>query len=201
MNKMTKLLLTSFSVLMLLRAPMLMGESKNPADYALRIRIYSKDATNFYSRTIMEESKGEGRANLFEGGDVHGVDFNFSCSEKLKASFGYETYVAKWKKQDKVLTVLLPVMGKANTFTACDLNVALRDTVYKRNNGKMGEEPAAKYKAWMVKHDYDPVHGRNTPKNLSAAEKAEADAEGAPQAPTPSTSSAPATPPLPAAAH
>ena len=42
-----------------------------------------------------------------------GFDFNYSCSEKLKASFGYETYPAKWKKQDKVITVLVPVMGKA----------------------------------------------------------------------------------------
>jgi hypothetical protein len=173
MKIMTKLLLTSFAVSLLFSASMLMGESKNPADYPLRIRVYSKSQTTFYSRTIVEEAKGEGRANLFEGDDVHGIDFNYSCSEKLKASFGYETYPAKWKKQDKVLTVLLPVMGKANTYTSCDLNAALRDSVYKRNNGKMGEEPAAKYKDWMVKHDYDPVHGKNTPKNLSAAEKAE----------------------------
>ena len=170
---MTKLLLTSFAVSLQFSASMLMGESKNPADYPLRIRVYSKSQTIFYSRTIVEEAKGEGRANLFEGDDVHGIDFNYSCSEKLKASFGYETYPAKWKKQDKVLTVLLPVMGKANTYTSCDLNAALRDSVYKRTNGRMGEEPAAKYKDWMVKHDYDPVHGKNTPKNLSAAEKAE----------------------------
>ena len=184
MKILTKLLLTWFAVIMLLCAPMLLGESKNPADYALRIHIYSKSQTTFYSRTIVEEAKGDGRANLFEGDDVHGVDFNYACSEKLKASFGYETYVAKWKKQDKVLTVLLPVIGKANTFTVCDLNVALRDNVYKRSNGKMGEEPAAKYKAWMVKHDYDPVHGKNTPKNLSAAEKAEEE-PAADQAATP----------------
>lgn len=198
MRLMTKYLLASFAACLLLSASMLNGESKNPADYALRIRIYSKDATNFYSRTIMEESKGEGRANLFEGDDVHGADFNFSCSEKLKASFGYETYVAKWKKPDKVLTVLLPVMGKANTFTACDLNVALKDNVYKRSNGRMGEEPAAKYKAWMVKHNYDPVHGKNTPMNLSAAEKAEDASQDAPPAAAPSV---PATTKAPVTAH
>jgi len=173
MKIITKLLLTSIAVSFLSSASILLGESKNPVDYALRIHIYSKNQTTFYSRTIVEEAKGDGRANLFESDDVHGLDFNYSCSEKLKASFGYETYVAKWKKQDKVLTVLLPVMGKANTFTVCDLNVALRDNVYKRSNGKMGEEPAAKYKTWMAKHDYDPVHGKNTPHNLSAAEKAD----------------------------
>jgi hypothetical protein len=202
MKIMTKFLLTSFAVSMILCAPMLMGESKSSADYPLRIRIYSKDAVNAYFYTTVQEQKGEGRGNLFEGDDVHGVDFNYSCSEKLPNSFGYETYPAKWKKQGKVVMVLVPVMGKANTFNTCDLNVALRDNVYKRNNGKMGEEPAAKYKAWMVKHDYDPVHDKNTPRNLSAAEKAEeAETPAAAPASAPNTTPAQATPAVPATAH
>jgi len=175
MKHMSKLLLTSLTVSMLLSPTMLFAKSINPADYPLRIRIYSKDQTTFYSRREVEEAKGDGRANLFEGDEVHGIDFNYSCSEKLKASFGYETYLAKWKKQDKVLTVLLPVMGKANTYNTCDLNTSLHDTVYNRNNGRMSEEPAERCKAWMMKHDYDPVHGKNTPKNLTAADKADAE--------------------------
>jgi hypothetical protein len=182
---------------MLLWAPMTNGESKSSADYPLRIRVYSKDAVNAYYYTNVQEQKGEGRANLFEGDDVHGVDFNYSCSEKLPNSFGYETYPARWKKPGKVLTVLVPVMGKVNTFNTCDLNVALRDNVYKRNNGRMGEEPAAKYKAWMVKHDYDPVHGKNTPTNLSAAEKAEENGAAPASAPAPAAAPAPNQAPQP----
>ena len=106
---------------------------------------------------------------------MHGIDFNYSCSEKLKASFGYETYLAKWKKPGRELTVLLPVMGKANTYNTCDLNASLRDTVYNRHNGRISEEPAERYKAWMAKHDYDPVHGKNTPKNLTAVDNADAE--------------------------
>jgi hypothetical protein len=193
----TNLVLTSFAFSMLLCVPLMNGESKSSADYPLRIRVYSKDAVNAYYFTTVQEQKGEGRANLFEENDVHGVDFNYSCSEKLPNSFGYETYPARWKKQGKVLTVLVPVMGKVNTFNTCDLNVALRDTVYKRTNGKMGEEPAARYKTWMVKHDYDPVHGKNTPMNLSAAEKAEAEEKSAAAttAPTPAPSATPAPQP------
>ncbi len=170
---------------------MLNGESKNMADYTLRLRIFSKAATNFYSRTVVEESKGDGRADLFEGEDVHGVDFNYACDEKFKASFAYETYPAKWKKPGQVLTVLLPVFGKANTYFTCNFNTAVRDTAYVRNNGRMSEEPPEGYKAWMVKHDYDPVHGKNIPKNVSAAEQAQQN--GTPPA------AAPATPPGPAA--
>ncbi|MGP8258625.1 MAG: hypothetical protein ACLQM6_01590 [Acidobacteriaceae bacterium] len=170
---MTKFLLHSFAVCLLLSAPMLNGESKNMADYTLRIRVFSKDATNFYYSRNVEESKGEGRGDLFENDNVIGVDFNFACDQKFKASFGYETYPARWKKPGQVLTVLLPVFGKANTYFTCNFNTALRDTVYKRNNGRMGEEPAARYKAWMVKHEYDPVHGKNTPVNLTAQDQAE----------------------------
>jgi hypothetical protein len=152
---------------------MLNGESKNMADYTLRIRVFSKDSTNFYYSRNVEESKGEGRGDLFENDDVIGVDFNFACDQKFKASFGYETYPARWKKPGQVLTVLLPVFGKANTYFPCNFNTAPRDTVYVRHNGRMSDEPPAKYKLWMVKHEYDPVHGKNTPTNLSAKETAE----------------------------
>jgi hypothetical protein len=192
---MTKFLLHSFAVCLLLSASMLNGESKNMADYTLRIRVFSKDSTNFYYSRNVEESKGEGRGDLFENDDVIGVDFNFACDQKFKASFGYETYPARWKKPGQVLTVLLPVFGKSNTYFTCNLNTAVKDTVYIRNNGLMSEEPPAKYKAWMVKYDYDPVHGKNTPKNLSAKEKSEA------EGPAPATAPTPAAPPAPAPAQ
>src|SRR5215469_8424265 len=74
------------------------AESKNVADYPLRLHIFGRNETNFYHNRAMDEAKGEGRANLFENGEARGVDFNFECSEKIKASFGFETYPAKWKK-------------------------------------------------------------------------------------------------------
>jgi hypothetical protein len=159
-------------------APM-KGDSKNMADYALRLRIFSKDATTFYYSRNVDEQKGEGRADLFENGVAHGVDFNYSCDEKLKASFGYETYPARWKKPGQVLTVLLPVFGKSNAYFTCNLNVAVKDFAYVRHNGKLGSEAPEKYQAWMVKHDYDPEHGKNMPTNLTAADNA----DGPPSAP------------------
>ena len=41
-------------------------ESKIPADYPLRIHIFSPSETNFYQSRRIYESKGEGRANLCE---------------------------------------------------------------------------------------------------------------------------------------
>jgi hypothetical protein len=178
---MNKTLLQVLSISLLFSPALLKADSKNMADYTLRIHIYSKDSTTFYSRTIVEESKGEGRANLFENGDVRGVDFNFSCDEKLKASFGYETYPARWKKPGQVLTVLLPVFGKSNTYFTCNLNTAVKDFVYTRHNGGMSSEAPERYKLWMAKHDYDPEHGKNLPVKLEAA-----DSESGKDAPPPS---------------
>ena len=178
---MTKRLLQFCAVFfLLLSATGTNADSKNIADYTLRIRVFSKDSTTFYSSRIVEESKGEGRGDIFEGVDVHGVDFNFACDEKFKASFEYETYPAKWKKPGQVLTVLLPVFGKSNTYFTCNFSTDVKDFVYIRQNGRMGSEPEARYKVWMAKHDYDPVHGKESPTKLDAE-----DPEAAPDAPAP----------------
>lgn len=158
------------AVLLVTCTTALNADSKKVGDYPLRIRIYSKSSTTFYHDRIEEESKGEGRGDIFDGDDVHGVDFNFACDEKFKASFGYETYPAKWKKPGQVLTVLLPIFGKSNTYFSCNFNTDVKDFVYNRHNGKMSSEPEARYKAWMVKHDYDPVHGKNQPTNPDPAD-------------------------------
>lgn len=139
------------------------AESKNVADYPLRIHIFGRNQTTFYSGQMVDEAKGDGRANLFANGEVHGVDFSYACSDKLRASFGFETYPARWKKPGRELVVLLPVFGKTGSFWTCDLKTDVKDFAYMRNRGSMGQESPAEFKAWMVKHDYDPEHGKNMP--------------------------------------
>lgn len=55
-------------------APAMHAESHNPADYPLRIHIFRRNETTFYHNRQAEETKGEGRANLFEGGAPKGID-------------------------------------------------------------------------------------------------------------------------------
>jgi hypothetical protein len=157
--------------LCLLAPIVLHAESKNPADYPLRVHILGKNQTTFYHNRYAEEAKGEGRANLFENSEARGVDFTFDCSEKLKASFGFETYPAKWKKPNQELTVLLPVFGKTGAYFTCNLKTDVKDFAYASRNGKMISEPVADYKKWMVKHDYDPEHGKDTPTKLQPGEE------------------------------
>ena len=153
---------------LLLSGTVLSAESKNPADYPFRVHIFNRSETTFYHLRGVDESKGEGRANLFANGEVHGIDFNFDCSETLKASFGFDTYPAKWKKPGKELVVLLPVFGKTGSYFTCDFNTDVKDFAYTSHDGRMSSESPADFKAWMVKHDYDPEHGKNQPVRTEA---------------------------------
>ena len=185
--------------LLLLPLPIGIAESKNPNDYPLRLHVYNPSETTFYHNRLQEEAKGDGRANLFENGEVHAVEYSFDCSEKVRSSFGYETYPAKWHKPQQELTVLMPVFGKAGSYFTCNFKTNVKDYAYWSRDGRMGSESPAEFKAWMVKHDYDPEHGKNMPVKLQA------DAPNAPAAPTPAgatsgaSSSTPAAAPSPAA--
>ena len=73
--------------------------------------------------------------------------------------------------------MLLPIFGKSNAYFTCNFNTDVKDFVYKRTDGKMSSEPVARYKLWMAKHDYDPVHGKTSPTQVTPAD---ADAEPEP---------------------
>jgi hypothetical protein len=160
-----------------------MGESKNPADYPLRFHVFGRNETNFYHYRVQDEAKGDGRADLYEGGSAKGVDFSFDCDHPIRASFGYETYPARWKKPGKQLVVLLPVFGEAGKFFTCTFSTDVKDFAYSRQrNGGLGQESIEDFKAWMTRVDYDPEHGKNMPKRPAAT------SADAPATPAPSSS-------------
>lgn len=139
------------------------AESHNPADYPLRVHIFGRNQTTFYHDRQAEESKGEGRANLFENGEPKGLDFQYECDHRLQTSSGFETFPAKWKKPGAELVVLVPEFGKPGSYDTCKFKVMVKDFTYFMRNGQLGSEPTAVFKQWMVKHEYDPEHGKNTP--------------------------------------
>jgi hypothetical protein len=158
--------------LMLAATHALHGASKKPADYPFRVHIFSRNQTNFYHHHELDESKGEGRANIVANGDVRGIDFSFDCSEKLRPSFGFETYPAKWKKQDRELVVLLPVFGKTGSYSTCNLKTSVRNDAYLEHDNRLSSESSTDFKAWMVRRNYDPEHGKDVPtKPQTAPEK------------------------------
>jgi hypothetical protein len=76
---------------------------------------------------------------------------------------GYETYPARWLKPGRTLEILEPQFGKPGAYEVCELKVELKETVYFKHGGLLDEEPAAKFKDWMDKHQYDPEKGKNEP--------------------------------------
>ncbi|WP_158788468.1 hypothetical protein [Granulicella sp. L46] len=153
------------AMMMAAMSPRALADSKNPADYPLRLHIFGRSQTSFYYHRTrsLDETQGDGRANLYENGEARGLDFNYQCDYKVRASFGYETYPARWKKQGKQLVVLLPVFGQAGKFFTCDFNADMKDFAYAEGRDGMRSEPVAEYKLWMQRHDYDPEHGKDVP--------------------------------------
>jgi len=148
------------------------------ADFPLRVHVFGYNGHSHYYAGALDMVDGEGRANLFENGEPKGFDFSYQCADRLRVSAGYETYMARWKKPGRVLEILLPEFGKPGAGEGCELKVLMKDTAYTRHNGMLGEEPAAEFKAWMVKHDYDPEHGKNEPLKIEADQPAAAKPAG-----------------------
>ena len=176
--------------LVLLPVAAALAESHNPADYPLRVHIFRRSETTFYHNRQAEEAKGEGRANLFENGEPKAIDFQFECDTKLQTSSGFETFPAKWKKPGEELVILQPKFGSNNSYDTCKLKVIVKDFAYVSRSGNLTTEPAAAFKQWMTKHDYDPEHGKDTPTQV-AASPAESAKPALPAGTTPASQSPP----------
>ena len=145
------------------------ADSKNAADYPLRLHIFGRNQTTFWHRDNMDEAKGDGRADLYANGEAHAVDFSYECPQKVRASFGFETYPAKWKKPGRELTVLFPEFGNPGKFFTCSFKTDVKDFTYAWNKGSLISASVEDYKHWMVAHDYDPEHGKDMPKKVGPA--------------------------------
>jgi hypothetical protein len=165
---MRRFLLAVVGTSIVLFATVVDAESHNLADYPLRIHIFRRTETTFYHNRQAEETKGEGRANLFEGGEPKGLDFQYECEKKLQTSSGFETFPAKWKKPGQEVVILQPQFGK-NGYDTCRLKVMVKDFAYVTHNGVLNTEPANVFKQWMSKHDYDPEHGKDSPTQSAPA--------------------------------
>jgi hypothetical protein len=154
--------LTGFVACLLLSSPALAGGHK-PADFPLRVHIFRHNSHSHYCNHVLDGVDGEGRANLFESGEPRGFDYAYRCGDRLMNSPGYETYMARWKKKDRTLEILSPVMGKPGAMESCELKVEMKDVAYYKHGGTVDTEPTAVFKQWMEKHQYDPEHGKEEP--------------------------------------
>lgn len=138
------------------------ASADNAPGFPLRVHVFQTR----WQKNPGGKVEGEGRADLFENGQPRGFDYTFHCSELFRASTDWETYPARWRKRNGELEILIPVTGKPGTSSECTLRVVMKNGAYEKRNGQLTERPASEFKAWMVKHNYDPEHGKNHPAGL-----------------------------------
>jgi hypothetical protein len=154
----------------LLLSTVALASGPDPAKYPLRVHILKFTSQSRHSREAKTQSDspdymdGMGVADLFENGQPRGFQFTYSCIGGMKASGGYASFPARWKKREKTLEILLPETGKPWNLEACELHAEISDElVYYWKNGSVAVEGAAVLKAWMTKHQYDPEKDQNEP--------------------------------------
>lgn len=182
---MRRMLFLVLGAIFFLFVPGSIAGSHDLSEFPLRVHIFNHSGRTHYFHQTLDWVDGEGRANLFENGEVHAFDFAYRCDVHLMDSPGFETFPARWRKKDSTLQILLPEMGKPGSSRTCDLKVEMKPGLaYFRQPGiGLATEPSENFKRWMEKHQYDPEHGKNQPTNSAP--------QGAPSA---VNAPAPATP-------
>jgi hypothetical protein len=142
----------------------------DPADYPLRVHVLKNTSQprNTRENKNLSDSPdyvdGQGVADLFENGEPRGFQFSYSCIGGLKASSGYGTYPARWRKREKTLEILVPREGKSWNLDSCGLRTEMRPgLVFYFRNGQIAEESAKLLKDWMVQYKYDPEKDLSDP--------------------------------------
>jgi hypothetical protein len=150
--------------------PAALAGGPNAAKYPLRVYIFRYAVQPETSRgakhpsDMAEYVSGIGQADLFENGEPRGFQFSFVCVAEMRASAGYETFPARWKKREAVLEILLPEKGKSETMDSCELQPdMMAGQAYFWKNSAVAQEPSDLLKGWMVKHKFDPENSDEEP--------------------------------------
>jgi hypothetical protein len=138
------------------------ASQQDPDAFPLRLHIFQHSGVSHYAapgQSAPEVVDGEGRANLYQNSQPHGLDFSYHCAARLLDSLGYDTYPARWKTPGHELEILQPATDKT-----CVLTVAVKaNVVYTGDATNLQQQSAATFKTWMEQNQYDPEHGQDLP--------------------------------------
>jgi hypothetical protein len=88
-----------------------------------------------------------GRGNVTDGRTVHAFDFEYKGQENIASAPLSQTFLARWKKPQQELEILMPDVGHEGKYFACDMETLVRDGVYVRGPQGVVEISQADYKA------------------------------------------------------
>src|SRR5580698_10188687 len=99
---------------------------KNPADYPLHIQIVE----SHWHRHRDESVNGWGRGSVIEGDSIHAFDFSYEAVGPFQRTVGDAYYLAKWKKEQLKLEMLIGEIGAPDKLHTYDLKTTMREDVY-----------------------------------------------------------------------
>jgi hypothetical protein len=116
--------------------PIALFAGKNPSDYPLQIQVIE----SHWNRPINAPDRrfggveGWGRGNVKDGDSVRGFDFSYAATEPFHRTVGDGHYLAKWKKANTRMELIVGEIGAPDKFHSYDLKTTVRDDVYVRGH-------------------------------------------------------------------
>jgi hypothetical protein len=116
---------------------------KNLAEYPLQIQIVE----SHWHRHSDGSVDGWGRGDIKDGQSIHAFDFTYESVGPFQRTVGDGHYLAKWKKEQLKLEMLVGEIGSPDKFRTYDLKTSVREDVYIPSPGGAVAVSQAEYKA------------------------------------------------------
>ncbi|MGA2982985.1 MAG: PEGA domain-containing protein [Terriglobia bacterium] len=140
-----------FLILIIVLSAAVALTAKDPADYPLRVELLGNNWHSYrpypYREPTSFRYRVTGRGNVEDGPTLHAVDFTYDCAMHVPLTVPNETYLAKWKKPQLQLEVLVPVNGKEGKYETCEMQTTDREGVYLKTGQGLIEVSQEDYKA------------------------------------------------------
>jgi hypothetical protein len=138
-------------VIFFLLSPALALSAKDTSDYPLKVEILWHHWERYNLSTNSQfpyfQYKVNGHGNITDGNTVHAFDFEYKGSENIASVPLGQTFLARWKKPQLQLEILMPNVGHEGKYFACDMETLVREGVYAGKGSGVHEISQADYQA------------------------------------------------------
>jgi hypothetical protein len=150
-------------IIFFLLSPALALSAKDTGDYPLKVEILWNhwERYNLFANSQFPDFqyKVNGRGNVTEGSAVHAFDFEYNGRVNIASVPLEQTFLARWKKPQQQLEILMPNVGHEGKYFACDIETLVHEGVYAGKGSSVHEVSQADYKAGKL----SPTTSADTP--------------------------------------